>query len=162
MSKRILILGAGYAGIEAARRLNKKFRKDPEVHIDLINDRDEHILLTELHEVAGNRVDKSGVEVSIEQVFENTKVNIIKDKITGFDLENNQISSENQVYNYDHLVLGIGSEPTYYNIPGMEHNSFTLWSQEDAITLREHIRNMFKLAANESDLEKRKKMLTFV
>ena len=135
MSKRILILGAGYAGIEAASRLNKKFRKDPEVHIDLINDRDEHILLTELHEVAGNRVDKSGVEVSIEQVFENTKVNIIKDRITGFDLENNQISSENQVYNYDHLVLGIGSEPTYYNIPGMEHNSFTLWSEEDAITL---------------------------
>src|SRR6056297_4098512 len=162
MSKRILILGAGYAGIEAASRLNKKFRKDPEVHIDLINDRDEHILLTELHEVAGNRVDKSGVEVSIEQVFENTKVNIIKDRITGFDLENNQISSENQVYNYDHLVLGIGSEPTYYNIPGMEHNSFTLWSEEDAITLREHVRNMFKLAANESDLEKRKKMLTFV
>ncbi len=162
MSKRIVILGAGYAGIEAARRLNKKFRKDPEIHIDLINDRDEHILLTELHEVAGNRVDKSGVEVSIEQVFENTKVNIIKDRITGFDLENNQISSENQVYNYDHLILGIGSEPTYYNIPGMEHNSFTLWSQEDALTLREHIRNMFKLAANESDLEKRKKMLTFV
>ena len=162
MSKRIVILGAGYAGIEAAKNLNKKFRKDPDVHIDLINDRDKHILLTELHEVAGNRVDQSGIEISLDQIFENTKVNVIKDKIIDFDLENNKMSSSDKEYEFDHLILGVGSEPTYYNIPGMEHNSFTLWSEDDAIELREHIRNMFKLAANESDLEKRKKLLTFV
>lgn len=162
MSKRIVILGAGYAGIEAAKNLNKKFRKDPDVYIDLINDRDKHVLLTELHEVAGNRVGKSGVEISLEQLFENTKVKIVKDKIIDFDLENNKISSSSQEYPYDHLILGVGSEPTFYNIPGMEHNSFTLWSEDDAVTLREHIRNMFKLAANENNLEKRKKMLTFV
>src|SRR6056297_148389 len=162
MSKRIVILGAGYAGIEAAKNLNKKFRKDPDVHINLINDRDEHILLTELHEVAGNRVGKSGVEISLDQLFENTKVNVIKDKIINFDLANNKIASSDHEYEYDHLILGVGSEPTFYNIPGMEHNSFTLWSEDDAVKLREHIRNMFKLAANESDLEKRKKMLTFV
>src|SRR6056297_3423557 len=162
MSKRIVILGAGYAGIEAAKNLNKKFRKDPDVHINLINDRDEHILLTELHEVAGNRVGKSGVEISLDQLFENTKVNVIKDKIINFDLANNKIVSSDKEYEYDHLILGVGSEPTFYNIPGMEHNSFTLWSEDDAVKLREHIRNMFKLAANESDLEKRKKMLTFV
>src|SRR6056297_305334 len=162
MSKRIVILGAGYAGIEAAKNLNKKFRKDPDVHINLINDRDEHILLTELHEVAGNRVGKSGVEISLDQLFENTKVNVIKDKIINFDLANNKIASSDHEYEYDHLILGVGSEPTFYNIPGMEHNSFTLWSEDDAVELREHIRNMFKLAANESNLEKRQQMLTFV
>ena len=162
MSKRIVILGAGYAGIEAAQSLNKKFRKNPEVHIDLINDRDKHVLLTELHEVAGNRVGKSGVEVSLDQLFENTKVNIVNDKIIDFDLDNNKISSSDQVYEYDHLVLGVGSEPTFYNIPGMEHNSFTLWSEDDAVEIREHIRNMFKKAANEPNLEKRQQMLTFV
>jgi len=162
MSKRIVILGAGYAGIEAAQSLNKKFRKDPEVHIDLINDRDKHVLLTELHEVAGNRIDKSGVEISLDQLFENTKVNVIKDKIIDFDLANNKLSSSDQEYEFDHLILGVGSEPTYYNIPGMEHNAFTLWSEDDAVEIREHVRNMFKQAANESDLEKRKKMLTFV
>ncbi|GAB6099093.1 FAD-dependent oxidoreductase [Halanaerocella petrolearia] len=162
MGKRVVILGAGYAGIKAAKTLNKKFKKDDTVEITLIDQNKHHTLLTELHEVAGNRIGPNGVKVSLEDVFAKTKVNLVQDKITDVNTEQQKLTSETNDYQYDHLVLGIGSEPTYFNIPGMEENAFTLWSLDDAKDINNHIRNMFKLAANETDLDKRAEMLTFV
>ena len=55
MSKKAVIVGAGYAGVAAAIYLNKKGKKD-DLEITLIDRNDYHTLLTELHEVAGNRM----------------------------------------------------------------------------------------------------------
>lgn len=162
MSKKIAILGAGYAGIKAAKTLNKKFRKDDSVEINLIDQHSHHTLLTELHEVAGNRIESNGVKISLEDIFSGSKVNIIKDKINNINSDQQKLISETEEYDYDYLVLGIGSEPAHFNIPGMKEHAFTLWSLDDAQEINNHIRNMFKLAANETDLDKRKEMLTFV
>ncbi len=162
MSNKILILGAGYAGIEAAQFLNKKFRKDHNTEITLIDENPYHTLLTELHEVAGNRVDSSGLKVSLEKLFDKTKVNLVQDKIVDINTTDEQVISEVTKYDYDYLILGVGSEPTYFKIPGMEENCFTLWSLEDAKKINQHIRNMFRLASTEMDLTKRKEMLSFV
>ncbi|PRX27434.1 NADH dehydrogenase [Orenia metallireducens] len=161
MSKKIVILGAGYAGIKAAKTLNKKFKKDNSVEITLIDQHQHHILLTELHEVAGNRIDSNGVKVSLAEVFDNTKVNLVQDKVTGIDTDKQQLLSENSIYNYDYLVLAVGSEPTYFNIPGMEEHAFDLWSLEDAKEINGQIRTMFSLASQEKDINKRKELLTF-
>ena len=162
MSKKIAILGAGYAGVKAAKTLNKKFKKDDSVEINLIDQNLHHTLLTELHEVAGNRIQSSGVKISLKDIFATTKVNIITDKINDINTKEQKLISSQEEYNYDYLVLGVGSEPAYFNIPGMEEHAFTLWSLEDAKNINDHIRNMFKLAANEQNLKKRKEMLTFI
>ena len=67
--KRIVILGAGYAGVEAAKVLGKKFKKDDSVEITLINDNPFQTLLTELHEIAGRRTEKESVMVDLYKVF---------------------------------------------------------------------------------------------
>ena len=162
MSKKIAILGAGYAGVKAAKTLNKKFKQDDSVEINLIDQNLHHTLLTELHEVAGNRIQSSGVKISLKDIFATTKVNIITDKINDINTKEQKLISSQEEYNYDYLVLGVGSEPAYFNIPGMEEHAFTLWSLEDAKNINDHIRNMFKLAANEQNLKKRKEMLTFI
>ena len=162
MSKKIAILGAGYAGVKVAKTLNKKFKKDDSVEINLIDQNLHHTLLTELHEVAGNRIQSNGVKISLKDIFATTKVNIITDKINDIKKKKKKLISSQEEYNYDYLVLGVGSEPAYFNIPGMEEHAFTLWSLEDAKNINDHIRNMFKLAANEQNLKKRKEMLTFI
>ena len=162
MSEKIAILGAGYAGVKAAKTLNKKFKQDDSVEINLIDQNLHHTLLTELHEVAGNRIQSSGVKISLKDIFATTKVNIITDKINDINTKEQKLISSQEEYNYDYLVLGVGSEPAYFNIPGMEEHAFTLWSLEDAKNINDHIRNMFKLAANEQNLKKRKEMLTFI
>ena len=84
------------------------------------------------------------------------------DEIRDFDLDNNTLRSEKNAYQYDYLILAMGSCPNFCGIPGLEEHAFTLWSFDDAVRIREHIKKAFILAEQEKDPEKRKRLLTFV
>ena len=71
------------------------------------------------------------------------------------------MKSESQTYEYDYLVLGTGSQPEFYGIKGIKEYGFTLWSYEDAMKIRHHIKDCFEKASVETDLNKRKQLLTF-
>ncbi len=160
--KKILILGAGYGGISAAKMLHKKFKKNKNIQITIIDQNPHHTLLTELHEVAGNRVRPESLLIDLKEIFRYTKVNVVTDKITSINLQNNNLKSKTNNYKFDYLVLGIGSEPAYFNIPGMKEHSFTLWSMQDASKIKNQVIKMFKKASLTDDLDERKKLLTFV
>jgi NADH:ubiquinone reductase (H+-translocating) len=160
--KRIVILGAGYAGAHAAKLLNKTFRKNESVEITLIDKHSHHTLMTELHEVAGGRVEPESVQVHLKKIFGATKVNLVTDEIKNIDFDKQIIYSQEEKYEYDYLMLGAGSEPAFFGIPGVEENSLTLWSLRDALKIRHHIESMFRKASIEGIPEKRRNMLTFV
>ena len=160
--KNILILGGGYGGIAAAKSLAKRYKNDANVTITLVDQRPFHTLMTELHEVAGHRVEPDSVRVPFAKVFGASKVNVVLDSIVAVDFAKNQVRSAVRNYDYDYLVLGAGAEPNFFGIPGIKENSFTLWSFDDAMKLRYHIDDVFEKAVAEADPVKRKKMLTFV
>ena len=62
-TKRVVILGAGYGGVIAAKTLHKRLKKQDDVEIVLIDQNNYHTMLTELHEIAGNRVEPGGVRI---------------------------------------------------------------------------------------------------
>jgi len=161
MTKRILIVGAGYAGVEAALRLNRKGKKD-NLDITILDKNKYHTLLTELHEVAGSRQGEETVKISLKDIFRDTRVKIVTDEITNFDFEARKLTGRVDKYAYDYCVIAIGSSPAFYGIPGLEEYVHTLWSFDDAVKLREHIRSCFALAQKEKDTEERKRLLTFV
>lgn len=161
MSKKVLIIGAGYAGIETALTLNKKKKKD-ELEITLVDKNSYHTLLTELHEAAGNRVSEEAVRIPLDRIFKYTDVKVILDEIETFDFARNTVSSDTKEYTYDYLVVSMGSTPNFLGITGLKENAFTLWSFEDAVKIREHVKRCFTLAAQEKDPDTRKKLLTFV
>lgn len=160
--KRIVILGAGYGGVHSAKLLHKKFKKNDEVEITLIDKNSYHTLLTDLHEVAGSRIEKHGVQINLEKIFGKKKVNVVTDKIDNIDFESQKLISKTKEYEYDYLVLGSGSEPAFFGVDGAKEHSFTIWSYDDAVKIKEHVYKMFELASTETDEEKRRKMLTFV
>ena len=82
--------------------------------------------------------------------------------ITGIDFEAKKVKSDKTEYDYDYLVLGTGGAPEFFDIEGVQENSFSLWSLEDAMRIREHFEERFRLAANEPDESLKKQMLTFV
>jgi NADH dehydrogenase len=161
-SKKVVILGAGYGGVHAAQVLNKLTNSRKDVEITLINKTPFHVLLTELHEVAGNRVHPDAVRVSLERVFKKTPVKVVEDTITEVDFKGKQVVSDKNKYSYDYLILGFGSEPAFFGIPGIEENAFTLWSFEDALEVKNQILEMFLKASTENDPKKREELLTFV
>jgi NADH:quinone reductase (non-electrogenic) len=160
---KVAVLGGGYAGVHAAKKMYKSFKKlNDKVEITLIDKFNFHTLMTELHEVAGNRVDEEAVKITFDRIFAGTTVKIIQDTIEDIDFEKKQLKSSDQTYFFDYLLIGTGGEPTDFNIPGIKENSFSLWSLDDAITLREHIRATIEEASLEKDLQKRSEMMTFV
>ena len=160
--KNILILGAGYGGVHVAKKLAKKYKKNNNVEIILIDKNPYHTLMTELHEVAGGRVHPESVQIELSKIFARTKVNVVTDLIEKVDTDNKTVKTTNGNYTYDYLVVGTGSEPAFFGVPGVKENGFTLWSFEDAMKIRHHVQKMFKLAAKERNEAKRKEMLTFV
>lgn len=159
---RIAILGGGYGGIEAAKVLSKKYKKHDEVEITIIDKNTYHTLMTELHEVAGSRVEPDAVMVSYERIFSGRKVNVVTDFITGIDFEKRTLTSDKTEYDYDYLILSTGGAPEFFDIEGVQENSFSLWSLEDAMRIREHFEERFRLAAKEPNPELKKQMVSFI
>lgn len=161
MDTKIVIVGAGYAGILTAKKLAKKFKKDKSVSITVIDKNPFHTMLTELHEVAAGRVDENGIRISLKRVFAGRNVDVKQDLVTDIDFEKRTVVGTNERYEYDYLVLCAGSKPTFFGVSGAKENAFTLWSYEDAIVLKDRIPDMFRKAANETDEEEKRRLLTF-
>ncbi|MDR2659919.1 MAG: FAD-dependent oxidoreductase [Spirochaetaceae bacterium] len=162
MGTNILIIGGGYGGIAAAKRLAKKYIHNGNISITLIDRHPFHTLMTELHEVAGHRVDPDSVRIPYAKIFGVSKIKVVLDTISTIDFANNQVKSATRSYTYDYLILGCGAEPEFFGLPGVRENSFTLWSFDDAMKLRHHIDDIFEKAVAEQDRLKRQRMLTFV
>jgi NADH:ubiquinone reductase (H+-translocating) len=157
----IVILGGGYGGVEATKKLYKHFKKRKDVEITLIDRNPYHTLMTELHEVAGARVGPDSVRVNFDRIFSGKRVNVVLDGITDIDFKEQNLTGENGTYRYDYLILGTGAEPCFFGVPGAEEHSFTLWSFEDAMEIREHTEKMFLKASQSTDPAERRKLLTF-
>jgi NADH:ubiquinone reductase (H+-translocating) len=158
---KIVILGGGYGGVHAAKQLYKRYKRRQDVEITLIDKNPYHTLMTELHEIAGSRTEPEAVQISFHKIFGGKRVNVVVDEITGVDFEGKTLQSRDSTYSYDYLVIGAGGAPEFFDIPGVQENSFTLWSLEDAIRIRTHVENRFREAAKEPNTLRRRQMLTF-
>ena len=161
MKKKILIIGGSYAGVHAGKTLHKIFRKDDDVEITLVDKNPFHTLMTELHEVAGHRTDADSIKIDLRKIFRGRKVKVVTDEITQCDIANKRVASEKRTYEFDYLIIAIGSQPNFFGVQGAGEYSHTLWSYQDAVKLRAHVEHMFERASYEDDPAERKRLLTF-
>ncbi len=160
MNKSIVIIGGGYTGVIAAKKLHKRLKGKAD--ITLIDKNPFHTMLTELHEVAGGRTEPDSIRIPYDTIFGGTKVESVTDTITHIDTTLKKVTGKKSSYTYDYLVLCAGSEPEFFGVSGAKENAFRLWSYDDAVTLRRHIENCILLSTKEPDKEKRAALLTFV
>ncbi len=161
MLTKIVIIGAGYAGVLTAKKLEKKFGKSKDVAITIIDKNPFHTMLTELHEVAAGRVEEDSIKMNLQKIFAGRKVDVKIDTVASVDFDQKAVIGSNQRYSYDYLVLCAGSKPTYFGVEGAKENAFKLWSYEDAVILKDHIRNTFRKASKETNIEEKKRLLSF-
>ena len=84
--KNIVVIGAGFAGVAATKKLSRHFRKDKDVTITLIDKHPYLTYMTELHEVAGGRVEPEAIQYDLQKLFARSKnVQLVTDKVVSLD-----------------------------------------------------------------------------
>ena len=156
---KVVILGAGYGGMMTASRLQKA-NMHQEAEIILVNKHNYHYQTTWLHEPAAGTLHHDRTRMKISDVIDTNKVQFIKDGVKKIDRENKKVFLDEGELYYDYLVIGLGSEPETFGIPGVSQHAFSIRSVNSVRLIREHIEYMFA-NYNRQD-EKPEDLLTFV
>jgi NADH dehydrogenase len=163
--KRVLILGGGFAGLEAAETLEKILSEKDCVDVDLIS-KDNYLVFTSmLGEVVSSSIEAKHVVIPLRECLKKTTFKELE--VRNIDLDKKVVrgyhfhSHETFDLEYDYLVIAMGAITGYHNVPGAEENSFPLKNLADAMVLRSHVIDMFESADLEKDPEVRRRLLTF-
>ena len=147
MSKKIVILGAGYGGLLTALTLRKYASKE-EAQITVVNKYPTHQLITELHRLAGGTTTERAISFPLTKLFKNKDVNVVISEVTSFSVDEKEVQlADGSVLDYDNLVVALGSQTGFFGIPGLEENSFVLKSVEDANRIYQHIESKIAVYA---------------
>ena len=158
---KVLILGAGVAGVRAALHLEELSQKG-ELEIVVVDEKTYHLLIPNLHEAATSRISAEAVRVPLEQIFRDKNITFHCAKVSEIDLEKKFVLASGVRIPYDFLVIALGGRANFYNIPGLREYAFPLRSLGDAESIRAHILEMIELAVQERNTKKKKELLTFV
>ncbi len=141
---RIVILGAGVAGLRIAKKLQNSL--DNSWDIILIDENDYHQYLYKIHEVCNVDYNEKDIIVPLEKLLDPKRVSFKKTSVISIDTDSNIVLTSSSEEPYDIVVISLGSHPAYYDIQGIEKNGFTLANFEQAKKIREKIKQLFILA----------------
>ncbi len=154
----IVIIGAGFAGLEVARGLAKA-----PVRVTLIDKRNHHLFQPLLYQVAIAGLLPSQIAQPVRSIFRRQKnLAFQMGEVTEADFDQRFIKLNGSVIAYDFLVIAIGGRTNFFGHETLERNGFQLKDIESAVRTRNHLLSLFEKASHEGDAEKRKSMLTFV
>jgi NADH dehydrogenase len=131
-----LILGGGFAGIGAARKL-----KDADVDVVLVDRHDYHTFQPLLYQLATGLLETTAVGHSLRDlVKDQDNAAIHKAPITEIDLEARQVRFEGlEPVTYDFLVLALGAEVNFFGTEGAAEHAFPMYTLPDAVRLKNHV-----------------------
>ena len=140
--KKVLVLGAGYAGLQTVTKLQKELSAD-EADITLINKNKYHYEATGLHEASAGTLNYEDLIYPIESVIKEDKVKFINAEVTKIDRNAKKVETNHGIYDYDILVVALGFESETFGIDGMKDHAFQIENIETARRLSRHIEDKF-------------------
>jgi NADH:quinone reductase (non-electrogenic) len=163
---RIVIAGGGFAGLYAAMHFEKRLARRVDVEVTLIS-RENFILFTPmLHEVAAGDLYPGDIVNPLRRILRHVK--FIDADVQAIDLNARRIRCIASVadreleFEFDHLLLTLGSETNFFNMDGVRDWSVTMKSLSDAALLRNRMVALLEEASLQSDEAARRQLLTFV
>ncbi len=156
--KRIVIIGAGFAGLSAARTLRKA-----DAEIFLIDRRNHHVFQPLLYQVATAALSPAQIAQPIRAIMrQQGNCTVVLGEVTGIDKEGQRIFGEKGELAYDYLIIATGATHTYFGKDQWSECAPGLKSIEDATLLRQRILSAFEKAEASLDEAEQKALLTFV
>ncbi|MGX7149314.1 NAD(P)/FAD-dependent oxidoreductase [Enterococcus ureasiticus] len=124
MSKHVVILGAGYAGLRALHELQKGTN---DLKITLVDQNDYHFEATDIHEVAAGIQTSERITYPIKDVVKSACTTFVQGRVEKIDSENQLVHLKDQeAISYDYLIVALGYESESFGIPGVEEFSLKM------------------------------------
>jgi NADH dehydrogenase len=133
---RVLVLGGGFAGIGATKKLSKS-----DVDVVLVDRHDYHTFQPLLYQVATGLLEQPAVGHPIRDlVHKQPNARVHQDTVTAIDLDAREVRfGELEPMAYDYLVLGLGAEVNFFGVKGAPEHAFPLYTLVDAVRLKKHV-----------------------
>ncbi|PWZ59285.1 FAD-dependent oxidoreductase, partial [Staphylococcus pseudintermedius] len=139
--KKVLVLGAGYAGLQTVTKLQKKL-SEQDAQITLINKNDYHYEATWLHEASAGTLNYEDVLYPIENVLKK-HVDFVRAEVTKIDRNAKKVETTRGIFEYDILVVALGFESETFGIEGMKEHAFQIENVNTARQISRHLEDKF-------------------
>ena len=155
---RVVIVGAGFGGLAAAKRLARQ-----QVEVTLIDQRNHHLFQPLLYQVATAALSPADVAWPIRGIFAgDPNVRVVLGKVSGVDLEKKVVHSDRIDLPFDYLILATGAHHSYFSHDEWALNAPGLKRIIDATEIRKRILLAFELAEVGMSEAEQRRQLTFV
>ena len=138
---KVVIIGGGFAGIEAA----KKLVKHSKITITLIDQNNYHLFQPLLYQVATAGLSAGEICFSLRSMFARYEnFSFVMDKVESVDLHSKLVCTQEQKLSYDYLIVGMGAKTSYFGHDEWEKFSYSLKSVDDALIMRNRLLRLFE------------------
>jgi len=154
----VVIVGAGFGGLRAARALAKA-----PVRVTLVDKNNYHLFQPLLYQVATAGISPDEIAHPVRGILRSQKnFEFVLGEVRSVDLPGKVLHSSAGDIPFDALILAAGGVTQFFGMESLERNAFGLKNIGDATSVRNHLLTMFELANQEPDAAIRQAMLTFV
>ncbi|KAA8475714.1 NADH dehydrogenase [Arcticibacter tournemirensis] len=156
---KVIIIGAGFAGLDLARKLNNK----EGIEVLLIDKLTYHQFQPLFYQVATSALEPSSISFPIRKVFQKSKNTRIRiSEVKAIHSEKNEVETDTGVYRYDALVIATGATTNYFGNDKIASKALPMKSTLEAVKLKNRLINNFEDALDIKDPVSRRKYLTVV
>ncbi|MGH9315532.1 MAG: NAD(P)/FAD-dependent oxidoreductase [Thermoanaerobaculia bacterium] len=154
----VVIVGAGFGGLSAARAL----RRVP-VRVTVVDRRNHHLFQPLLYQVATAALSPGDIAYPIRSILRRQKnASVLLAEVVAIDTASRRVELSDGQIDYDHLILATGARHAYFGHDDWETHAPGLKSLEDALEIRRRILLAFERAERETHADRRRALLTFV
>lgn len=160
MGRRVVVLGGGFGGLQAAIELERLLPGDDEI---LVISEHNFLLFTPLlPQIASSRINPRHIVQTIRDIRGKRRFGFRRDTVTAIDVKARRVILGSEAIDYDVLVVALGARTGYFGISGAREYAWDFKTLEDAVILRDHVLDMCEHADHIADETTRRDLLRFV
>lgn len=158
-ARNVVIVGAGFAGLNAAKRLGNV----DGISVTVIDRENHHLFQPLLYQVAMAALSPADIAVPIRSLLaEYRNVRVLKASAERVDIANRKVLTSSGEFPYDYLLLACGAKHAYFGHEEWEQCAPGLKNLPQATEIRRRVLEAFEVAERETNQEERRRQLTFI
>lgn len=155
---RVVIVGGGFGGLEAAKTLRRS-----KVRVTLVDRRNHHVFQPLLYQVATAALNPANIAMPIRRIFRGAEnIEVLLGEVESVDTASRTLRLSDGEIHYDFLIIATGATHSYFGHDEWSADAPGLKSIEDALDIRRRVLLAFEAAEREPDTRRRRECTTFV